>query len=135
MNARSGWLGFARVGLALAFGFMAGSLEAMTRDAEGLRFHVGLWTVIAFLVGAALGWFYWEMAVRMSSDSSARAKRRFVIFTALMFVAAFASYLYRLRFAPGTSAGEVAQGVVLAFVVVGGIAVVMWRIVRFLEGK
>jgi len=33
MNPRGDWLRFARVGSALAFGFMAGSLQAFTRDA------------------------------------------------------------------------------------------------------
>ena len=80
----------------------------------------------------------WRKNHGMNTDaehSSPRARRRFVIFTLLLFVGAFASYLYRLRFAPGSSSGEVAQGVVLAFLVVGGLAVVMWRIVRYLEGK
>ncbi len=138
MDTRSGWSRFARVGVALSFGFMAGSLQALTRDAVGMRFQLGAWTVIAFLVGAALGWFYWDMAMRMNTDaehSSPRARRRFISFTLLLFVGAFASYLYRLRFAPSSSSGEVAQGVVLAFLVVGGLAVLMWRIVRFLEGK
>ena len=138
MDARSGWSHFARVGIALAFGFMGGSLEALTRDAEGMRFELSAWTVIAFLAGAAVGWYYWEMAIKMNTDqahSSARAKRRFVIVTLLMFVAGFASYLYRLRFAPRTSSWEVAEGAMLAFVVVGLLAVVLWRIIRYLEGK
>ncbi|PYK28862.1 MAG: hypothetical protein DME57_11700 [Verrucomicrobia bacterium] len=117
---------------------MAGSLQALTRDAAGMRFQLGVWTVIAFLIGATLGWLYWDMAMRMNTDaehSSPRARRRFVVFTLLLFVGAFASYLYRLRFAPSTSSGEVAQGVVMAFVVVGGLGVILWRIVRFLEDK
>lgn len=138
MDTRSGWSRFARVGVALSFGFMAGSLQALTRDAAGMRFQLGVWTVIAFLIGATLGWLYWDMAMRMNTDaehSSPRARRRFVVFTLLLFVGAFASYLYRLRFAPSTSSGEVAQGVVMAFVVVGGLGVILWRIVRFLEDK
>jgi Na+/pantothenate symporter len=58
-----------------------------------------------------------------------------MIFTVLLFVGGFASYLYRLRFVSRHSSWEVAEGVVLAFLVVGGIAVVMWRIGRYLEGK
>jgi hypothetical protein len=138
MDRRSGWSQFARVGMALAFGFMAGSLEALTRDARGMRFDLSLWTVIAFLAGAAVGWFYWEMAMKMNTDaehSSARARRRFIVFSALLFVGGFASYLYRLRFVSRTSSWEVAEGVVLAFVVVAAIGVVMWRIGRYLEGK
>jgi hypothetical protein len=138
MDTRSGWSRFARVGMALAFGFMTGSLEALTRDAEGMRFDLGIWTVVAFLAGAAVGWFYWEMAMKMNTDaehSSARAKRRFIAVTALLFVGGFASYLYRLRFVSRASSWEVAEGVVMAFVVVGAIGLVMWRIGRYLEGK
>jgi hypothetical protein len=124
--------------MALAFGFMAGSLEALTRDAAGMRFDIGPWTAVAFLGGAAVGWFYWEMAVKMNTDaehSSARAKRRFIAVTVLLFAGGFASYLYRLRFVSRTSSWEVAEGVALAFMVVGAIGLVMWRIGRYLEGK
>ena len=135
MDARSGWSRFARVGMALAFGFMAGSLQAFTRDAEGIRFQLGVWTVIAFLIGAAIGWYYWDMAMKMSERSSTKARRRFIAFTVLLFAGGFASYLYRLRFVSRTSSGEVAEGVVLAFVVVGALGFIMWRIGRYLEGK
>ena len=135
MDERSGWSQFARVGMALAFGFMGGSLQSMTRDAEGLRFHVSLWTVVAFLVGAAVGWLYWEMAMKMSAQSSPRARRRFAFLTVLMFLGGFASYLYRLRFAPRTSSWEVAEGALMAFLVVGALAFIMWRIIRYLEDK
>ena len=135
MDARSGWSRFARVGMALAFGFMAASLEALTRDSEGMRFQIGIWTVVAFLVGAAIGWFYWEMAMKMSDASTPHARRRFIWVTVLLFVSGFASYLYRLRFVSRGSSGEVAQGVVLAFAMVGAIGFVMWRIGRYLEGK
>jgi len=138
MDARSGWSQFARVGLALAFGFMAGSLEALTRDAQGMRFDIGVWTVIAFLIGAAVGWFYWEMAMKMNTDaehSSPKARRRFIAVTVLLFISGFASYLYRLRFVARSSSWEVAEGVAMAFVVVGVIGFVMWRVGRYLEGK
>ena len=135
MDARSGWSRFARVGMALAFGFMAGSLEAFTRDAQGMRFQLGIWTLVAFLVGAAIGWYYWEMAMKMNERSSPAARRRFIWVTVLLFAGGFASYLYRLRFVARTSSAEVAEGVVLAFIVVGGIGFVMWRIGRYLEGE
>ncbi len=135
MDARSGWSRFARVGMALAFGFMAASLESLTRDAQGMRFDVGVWTVVAFLVGAAIGWFYWEMAMKMSDQSSRHARRRFIVATVLLFISGFASYLYRLRFVSRGSSSEVAEGVVMAFVMVGAIGFVMWRIGRYLEGK
>jgi hypothetical protein len=133
IDARSGWSRFARVGMALAFGFMAGSLESLTRDAEGMRFRLGVWTVIAFLIGAAMGWYYWEMAMKMSERSSPGARRRFVWVTVLLFAGGFASYLYRLRFVARSSSAEVAEGVVLAFILVGGIAFLIWRIGRHME--
>ena len=138
MDVRSGWSRFARVGMALAFGFMAGSLESLTRDAQGMRFDVGVWTVLAFAAGAAVGWFYWEMAMKMNTDaahSSRRARRRFIVVTTLLFFGGFASYFYRLRVVARSSSWEVAEGVILAFVVVGAIGVVMWRIGRYLEGE
>jgi len=121
--------------MALAFGFMAASLEALTRDSEGMRFQIGIWTVVAFMVGAAIGWVYWGMAMKMSEASTPHARRRFIWVTVLLFVSGFASYLYRLRFVSRGSSGEVAQGVVLAFLMVGAIGFVMWRIGRYLEGK
>ena len=133
IDARSGWSRFARVGMALAFGFMAGSLEALTRDAEGMRFRLGVWTVIAFLIGAAMGWYYWDMAMKMSEQSSPGARRRFVWVTVLLFAGGFASYFYRLRFVARSSSAEVAEGVILAFMLVGGIGIVIWRIGRHME--
>lgn len=124
--------------MGLAFGFMAGSLEALTRDAQGMRFDLGFWTGVAFLAGGAVGWFYWDMAMKMNTDaehSSPKAKRRFIAVTVLLFVGGFASYLYRLRFVARSSSLEVAEGVLLAFIVVGAIGLVMWRIGRYLEGK
>jgi len=138
MNTRGDWTRFARVGSALAFGFMAGSLQAFTRDAQGMRFQLGFGTAIAFLAGAAVGWFYWQMAMKMNPETqevSPRAKRRFIIFSAVLFLAALASYVYRIRFVSGNSSWEVAEGVVMAFVVVGAIGLVMWRIGWYLEGK
>ena len=138
MDMRSGWSRFAQVGMALAFGFMGGSLEALTRDAEGMRFDLGVWTGIAFLVGAAIGWLYWEMAMKMNIDpehSSPRARKRFIVVTVLLFAGGFASYLYRLRFVARSSSWDVAEGVILAFIVVGMIGLIMWRIGRYLEEK
>lgn len=135
MDVPSGWSRFARVGMALAFGFMGASLQAFTRDAQGMRFQFGVWTVLAFLIGAAIGWFYWDMAMKMSERSSPHARRRFILATIVLFASGFASYLYRLRFVSRGSSGEVAQGVVLAFLMVGAIGFVMWRIGRYLEGK
>src|SRR5688572_28330831 len=138
MNTRGDWTRFARVGSALAFGFMAGSLQAFTRDAQGMRFQLGFGTAIAFLAGAAVGWFNWQMAMKMNPETqegSPRAKRRFIIFSAVLFLAARASYVYRIRFVSGNSSWEVAEGVVMAFVVVGAIGLVMWRIGWYLEGK
>lgn len=138
MNPRGDWLRFARVGSALAFGFMAGSLQAFTRDAQGMRFDIGIGTVIAFLIGAAVGWFYWRAAMKLNIDPehvSPRAKRRFIVYSALLFLAAFASYVYRIRFVSGPGSWEVAEGVLMAFVVVGVIGLVMWRLGRYLEGR
>jgi len=137
-DTRGDWLRFARVACALAFGFMGGSLQAFTRDAQGMRFEFGFWTVIAFLAGAAVGWFYWQMAMKLNVDpqhASPRARRGFIVFSALLFAGGFASYLYRLRFVPRSNSWEVAEGVIMAFVVVGMIGLVMWRIGRYLEGK
>lgn len=138
MKARGDWMGFARVGSALAFGFMAGSLQAFTRDAQGMRFDIGFGTVLAFLAGAAVGWFYWQLAMKLNADpehASRRTKRRFVVFSVLLFLAGFASYVYRIRFVSGHGSWEVAEGVMMAFLVVGVIGLVMWRIGRYLEGK
>jgi hypothetical protein len=134
---RNDFLRIAGVSMALALGFMAGSMQAFTRDAQGLQFRISVLTVLAFVVGALVGWWYWQIVKQMIAPAGPGAKPtgRFVLFSVLLFLAAVGSYFYRLRFVPRENVRDVAEGLVLAFLVLGVVAVAMWRVVRFLEAQ
>lgn len=130
-------LRIAGVSMALALGFMAGSMQAFTRDSQGLQFRISAFTVLAFVFGAAVGWWYWQLVKRMIAPAGSGPKPtgHFVLFSVLLFLAAIGSYFYRLRFVPRENVREVAEGLVLAFLVLGVVALAMWRVVRFLEAQ
>jgi len=129
-------LRIAGVSTALALGFMAGSMQAFTRDAQGFQFRISVFTVLTFVAGAAVGWWYWRLVMKMITPAVSSAPRptgKFTLFSVLLFLAAVGSYFYRLRFVPKGNMREVAEGLILAFLVIGMIAFAMWRVVRFLE--
>ena len=126
-------LRIAGVGISLGLGFMAGSMQAFTRDAQGYNFRISVFTVLAFVVGVLIGWGYWRLVMRMIAPATPKPTGRFVLFSVLLLVATMASYVYRLRFVPREHVREVAEGLALAFLVLGIVALAMWRVVRFLE--
>lgn len=131
-------LRIARISTALALGFMAASLQALTRDAQGLQFRISVFTALAFVAAALVGWWYWRLVMQMIAPASTSVRKptgKFILFSAVLFLAAVGSYIYRLRFVPKANVREVAEGVMLAFLVVGIIAFAMWRVVRFLENQ
>lgn len=130
-------LRIAGVSTALALGFMAGSMQAFTRDAQGLQFRISAFTVATFVVGALVGWAYWRVVMRMISPASSAPKPtgQFLLFSVLLFLAAVGSYFYRLRFVPRENVREVAEGLVMAFLVLAMVAFAMWRVIRFLEAQ
>jgi hypothetical protein len=125
---------------ALGLGFMAASVQAYTWDAAGLRFRFSLFTVIAFVAGALVGWYYWRTVSQMiyANENGTPPERRagarkFTIFSILLFAFAIGSYVYRLRLVPSGKAAEVAEGLVMAFVAIGIVGFLLWRVVRFFE--
>src|SRR6185436_13115188 len=59
------FLRIAGVSTALALGFMAGSMQAFTRDAQGFQFRISVFTALTFIAGAAVGWWYWRLVMKM----------------------------------------------------------------------
>ena len=115
---------------------MAGSMQSFTRDAQGFDFHISVFTVLAFIVGVLIGAAYWRVVMQMIAPTKGpKPTTRFVTFSALLLIATFGSYVYRLRFVPQGNVRDVAEGLVLAFLVLAMVAFAMWRVIRFLEAQ
>ena len=97
---RNPLLRIAGLSTALGLGFMAASMQAFTRDAQGFQFRISVFTGIAFVAGAYVGWQYWRLVIRMITESANKPTRRFILFSAFLLLATVGSYFYRLRFVP-----------------------------------
>ena len=142
-NSRD-FIRMARLGTAVGFGLMTASLWSLEGHESGMSFKFTLSTVPAFLVGVVVAYLYWGFA-RRTIESSARPAgdavgsrsklelRRFIVISVLLFVGAVFAFFYPLRYVPSEKYADVAFGVILAFVCVGGVLRVVWWLAKLLN--
>ena len=137
------FLRWARFGSSVLFGFMTATLYTLKSTASGLGFEWSWGVIPAFFVGVVLATLYWRLTRRLilSSEKSGSANdprdrlaaRKFKIFSLMLGLGAVAAFLYPLRFVPRDKLGEIVQGLLLAFAVLGLVGTVVWRIKKFLD--
>jgi hypothetical protein len=119
---------------ALAFGVMVASLFIIQQGPNGLVFRLTTLAVIAFLVAAPAGWFYWRLIARMATERAPEQRRKkFIVFSAGLLLVGVFAFLYPLKFIPQEKRRDVFIGLALAFSCIGGVGVVMWKVRNFLE--
>ena len=100
------------LGSALSFGILGATLESLHSSVAGFGFDLDWGTAIAFVVGFALTLLYWKLVLQ-----NARVNRRASWVLALVGIVLF---LYPLRFIPKDRLPDMAEGLVLAAIALGG---------------
>jgi hypothetical protein len=130
----SGLFRIAGLGASLAFGAMVGSLFAVKASPGGLTFELNAAAVVAFVVAGSFAWLYWRMVARMAADKAPQQRRKkFIVFSLGLLLVGVVSFLYPLKFIPPEKRWDVFVGLSLAVLCIGGVAVVMWKVKRFLD--
>ena len=128
------FLKIVRWATAVAFGLTGGALAALRNSGSGFVLQFNFWVVPAALVGAAIGWAYWQfVATRLVEHETRQNTRRFGIYTVLLALAGLLCFLYPIRYVVRSSMSDVLQGVLMAFVVVGIIGCLIWSVARLLN--
>jgi hypothetical protein len=108
------WVAMAATSAGL--GVMLASLASLGSDEQGFTFEWNLWVLIAFLVGAGLGVFYWLSAMKLGEleavdPAHARKKKQtFQLVTALLAVVSIFSFLYPMKFVRPEKRDDVRMG-------------------------
>ena len=130
-----GLLRIAAVSTAIGFGSVTGSLYSLRQSPSGLTFVFSVGTLVAFVVGAAAGWFYWRaldrMIVRADSAGGAKKLSRFVLFNVAAALMGLLAFLYPIRFVQRERMREVLEGMGAAFVVLAMVGIALWRVIKF----
>ncbi len=133
-ESKNGLFRVAGIGASLAFGAMVASLFALNIAADGFSFELNAGAVIAFIVAALFGWFYWRMIARLAVDKAPELRRKkFIAFSAGLLLVGVVSFLYPLKFIPPEKRTDVFVGLALAALCILGVGVVMWRVKGFLD--
>ena len=133
-GGNNGFFRIAGAGSALAFGAMVASLFALDHGPSGFSFRLNALTVIAFVVAAAAGWYYWKLVARMAAEKApAQRRKKFIVFSVGLVLAGVIGFFYPMKFIPPEKRHDVFIGLALAFGVLSGVALVMWKVIKFLD--
>ncbi len=124
------FLRIASISTALAFGAVLGSIESLRKDGSGFSFQFSGKTLVAFGIGAAVGFLYWKLVSLSAMHSASRLLR---LSSSLLLLGAVGVFLYPLRFLSAEKLAEVWQGLAADAVVLSVLGVILWRIKRFLD--
>jgi hypothetical protein len=134
-----GLLRIAAASTAIGFGSVAGSLYSLRQGPSGLTFVFSVGSLVAFIVGALAGWFYWRILDRMilGADAAGKPSRkklsRFVLFNGIALMIGLLAFLYPIRFIRPERMREVLEGMGAAFLVLALVGVALWRVIKFLN--
>lgn len=116
-----------------SMGGMAAFIESLKQVNPQIRFEFGLWTMVSFFAGGILTWWswgWWERGRRVAGGSARRGWCLVAIW-ALVLVGGFGLPVVRLASGPRR---EMMIGVAFAFLVLGIVGAMLWRVVRFFDG-
>jgi hypothetical protein len=124
------FLRIASISTALAFGTVLGSMASLRKDASAFSFQFSGETLVAFGIGAAVGFLYWKL---ISLSSTLKTSLLLRVATVLLLLGSVGVFLYPLRFLSAEKLAEVWQGLGADAVVLSVLGVILWRIKRFLD--
>ena len=134
-----GLLRIAAFSTAIGFGSVAGSLYSLRQSPSGLTFVFSVGTLVAFVVGAGAGWYYWKalnrMIVRADTAHEPRQLSRFVLLNMGAALVGLLAFLYPLRFVQRERLREVLEGMGAAFLVLAIVAVALWQVIKFFNSE
>ncbi|MBM3847448.1 MAG: hypothetical protein FJ405_14345 [Verrucomicrobia bacterium] len=139
-DTSSGFHQVAKVCSAFGCGVMAGFLYSLKQVNPELRFEFGFGSLLCAVLGALVAVVIWNRAVELSASSHSlnaddhrRQRRWFLGLMGALFGGMLASYFYAIKDVRRSALLEVLQGVTLAFLVIGGIGILLIRLARLLN--
>lgn len=119
-------------GLAFVSGF--GALAALDADGQnGMRF-TWHWKVIPWMLAGAIGnWRVWATVLDSADGGSPADKTKFQVCCGLLIAAGLGAFLYPIRFADQSRWNDIAQGLIIAVVVLGAVGFMIYRLARFFD--
>lgn len=124
------FLRIASISTALAFGTVLGSMASLRKDASAFSFQFSGETLVAFGIGAVIGFLYWKL---VSLSAILKTSLLLRVASSLLLLGAVGVFLYPLRFLSAEKLAEVWQGLAADAVVLSVLGVILWRIKRFLD--
>lgn len=113
---------------------MVASLFALDHGPAGFSFRLNALTVIAFVVAAVAAWYYWKLVARLASEKApAQRRKKFIVFSAGLVLVGAIGFFYPMKFIAPEKRTDVFIGLALAFGVLSGVALVMRKVIKFLE--
>ena len=91
-------------GTAVAFGFLAATLQALRPKPAGFTFQISALTILAFAVGVGIVLGFWKIILNRSGSSRQKSLRFWAEVLLLCF--GMGAFLYPLRFVPSEKLPE-----------------------------
>ena len=117
---------------ALGLGVLCAALASLSRGPTGLAMQWSVKTVVAFLIGAPVGYYYWRLVARNHAHPVAdrsRVNRASI----LLFGVGFCAFLYPLRFVPAEKFPDIVTGLGFAALALSLGGILLWRLRTALE--
>ena len=89
--------------------------------------------MIAFVLAASAGWYYWKLVARMAAEKSPNLRKKFIVFSIGLVLLGVIGFLYPLKFIPPEKRKDVFIGLALAVGVLSGVGFVMRKVIKFLD--
>lgn len=118
-------------GTAVAFGFLAASLQALRSNPAGFTFQVSVLTFFAFAVGVGIVLGFWKIILNRSGGARQKSRRFWAELLLLLF--GMAAFLYPLRFVPADKLPEMITGLIIAVFALSLVGCLLVMVGRFLE--
>jgi len=118
-------------GTAVAFGFLAASLQALRPNPAGFTFQVSLLTFLAFAVGVGIVFVFWKIILNRSGGARQKSLRFWA--ELLLLFLGMGAFLYPLRFVPAEKLPEMLTGLITAACALSLMACLLVMMGRFLE--
>ena len=131
---------------ALSLGTLAGFLYSVKTVVPSVQFELSLASLVAFLLAAAASFALWHVVFQLNAAQERDAntptdpkegsrKLWLKILAGLLTVALVFAFIYPLKDFSSEKAAQIAFGSFIAVLFLGVLALLFWRVVRFLESE